>query len=435
VQNAVPTEPRASAKTHAEEIMRMKRRAFTLGAGGLLLASQARPAAAETTLSFPTWQAEEAGFSQWWKELIAAYEGTHPGVKIAMQQVGLADFATHMTVRFASNTPPDIVELNNANFGSFASQGWLEPLDDRLRKDPLPEGWSTLQSLYQWDGKTIGVLLMGYGFMLLYNERLLADAGVALPRNFAEFVAAVPKLTAKDKGIYGLSSVTAEYPTIPNEMLSYILWQGADAFRGGNYTFTDPTVVAALETYRSLVGGNAPLGSLSTMMRSTFVSGRAAFMLDGPWGYAVLNTAPATVRPALKMVAAPFMPHSGGATNNLHIPAGISPERKELVWQFIKLAMQPQWQRRFFVLTSSPPGLPDGLTAQDLSAAPQLAEVAEAVKGAVSFIPLLKPVQENVSEFMQILMRTAVHVLTTKDPVTQICAQTQAELVRAIPLS
>jgi hypothetical protein len=52
--------------------MQMKRRGFTIGAGGLLLASQARPAAAATTLSFPTWQAGEPGFSQWWKELIAA---------------------------------------------------------------------------------------------------------------------------------------------------------------------------------------------------------------------------------------------------------------------------------------------------------------------------------------------------------------------------
>jgi hypothetical protein len=50
----------------------MKRRTFALGAGGLLLASKARPAAAATTLTFPTWQAEEPGFSQWWRELIAA---------------------------------------------------------------------------------------------------------------------------------------------------------------------------------------------------------------------------------------------------------------------------------------------------------------------------------------------------------------------------
>jgi multiple sugar transport system substrate-binding protein len=414
--------------------MRMKRRAFTVAAGALLLASRTRPAAADTTLSFPTWQAEEPGFSQWWKELIAAYQRAHPGVTIALQQIAYPNFVNEMTVRFASNTPPDIVELSGNNFGSFASQGWLEPLDERLRHDPMPAGWSSLQTLYQWDGHTQGVLVMGYGNMLFYNERLLADAGVAVPGNFAEFVAAVPKITAKDKGIYGLASVTAEYPTILSEMLSYVLWQGADAFHGGHYSFTDPAVVAALETYRRVVGGNAPLGNVQTMQRQTFISGKAAFTLDGPWVYALLKNAPEAVRPSLKMMAVPFLPHTGGAANSLHIASGISAERKELVWQFIKLAMQPEWQRRYFVLTSSPPGLPGALTAEEIAAAPQLAIVAAGVKDAVAYIPTLQPIQANVNEFVQILMRTAVRILTTSDPVAQICEQTQAALARAIPL-
>src|SRR3954453_3347788 len=187
-----------------------------------------RPAAADTVLSFPTWQAEEAGFSQWWKELIAAYEKAHPGVRIALQQIAFPNFSQEMTVRFASNTPPDIVELSGNNFGSFAAQGWLEPLDPWLRKDPIPANWSTLQSLYNWDGKTLGVMILGYGFMMFYNEALLQQAGVAVPTSFQQYEQAVDKLTQKDKGIFGLSAVTAEYPTIVNELLSYIRWQGGD---------------------------------------------------------------------------------------------------------------------------------------------------------------------------------------------------------------
>jgi multiple sugar transport system substrate-binding protein len=414
--------------------MRMKRRAFTLGAGGLLLSARARAADGGITLSFPTWQAEEAGFSQWWKELIAAYETAHPGVKIVLQQIAYPNFTNDLTVRFASNTPPDIVELSGNNFGSFAAQGWLEPLDGYLEKEPLPAAWSSLQALYTWSGKTLGVMVMGYGFMLFYNEKLLADAGVAVPKSFPEFVTAVAKITQKDKGIFGLSSVSAEYNTIVNEVTSFILWQGADAFRGGAYTLTDPGVLAALETYRKVVGGNSPLGNVSTMTRQTFISGKAGFLIDGPWVYSLFKSAPEAVRPALRMIAPPFSPHTGGAANSLHIPAGISAERKDLVWQFIKLSMQPEWQRRYFVLTSSPPGLPSALTAAELAAAPQLGPVAEAAKGAQSFFPLLQPVQENVAEFTQILTRMAVRVIATGDPVARIAAEAQAELQRAIPL-
>ena len=59
-------------------------------------------------------------------------------------------------------------------------------------------------------------------------------------------------------------------------------------------------------------------------------------MLDGPWSYALLKTAPEAVRPSLKMMAVPFRPHMGGAANSLHIPAGIFADRKKnFMWQFI----------------------------------------------------------------------------------------------------
>ena len=138
-------------------------------------------------------------------------------------------------------------------------------------------------------------------------------------------------------------------------MMSFIHWQGQDAFKGGQHTLTDPGVVAA-ETYRKVVGANAPLGS-NGRWHQTFLDGNAGFMLDGQAGYALLNTAPDAVRPSLKMMAVPFRPAHGRGGEQLHIPAGISADRKELVWRTITQT-SGEWQRRYFVLTSSPPGLP-----------------------------------------------------------------------------
>ncbi len=52
---------------------RLGRIAAALGAA-LALGAAVAPAAAQTVLDFPTWQAEEPGISTWWKNLIAAYE-------------------------------------------------------------------------------------------------------------------------------------------------------------------------------------------------------------------------------------------------------------------------------------------------------------------------------------------------------------------------
>ena len=44
-------------------------------------------AADTTTLSFPTWQAEEPGFADFWKESTKAFESANPGVHIDLQQI------------------------------------------------------------------------------------------------------------------------------------------------------------------------------------------------------------------------------------------------------------------------------------------------------------------------------------------------------------
>src|SRR3712207_8569492 len=67
----------------------------------------------------------------------------------------------------------------------------------------------------------------------------------------------------------------------------------------------------------------------------------------------LFRSAPAAVRPSLKMVALPFEPHIGGAANSLHIPTGISAERKDLVWSFIKFRSEEHTSelqsRQYFV--------------------------------------------------------------------------------------
>lgn len=141
---------------------RLGRIAAALGAA-LVLGAAVAPAAAQTVLDFPTWQAEEPGISTWWKNLIAAYEKKYPDVKVNIQQIPFNQFVKQMTVRFAAGTPPDIVHLPARDFASFADQGWLEPLDDRLKATDILANWPPLQADMQWQGKTQGVLLMGYG--------------------------------------------------------------------------------------------------------------------------------------------------------------------------------------------------------------------------------------------------------------------------------
>jgi multiple sugar transport system substrate-binding protein len=312
--------------------------AIACAAASVAIASTAH---AQTALEFPTWQAEEPGVSTWWKELIAAYEKRYPDVRINLQQVPFAQFVKQMTVRFAAGNPPDIVHLPSRDFASFADQGWLEPLDDRLKGTDIAASWPPLQSEMQWNGRTQGVLLMGYGGVLFYNEQKLKDAKLGVPGNPDEWLAAMKATTDAGKGQFGLATITAEHPNMVVEMASWVIGSGADWLKGGKYNMTDPAVVKAVDNWRQSIA-YAPKGTNSATARQLFIDGKVTFLRDGPWVWGALAKSPADVRPNLKIGALPFQVTPGGASNSLHLAAKTDAKKKEAAWNFVQMAASPE---------------------------------------------------------------------------------------------
>ncbi|MCI1002727.1 extracellular solute-binding protein [Ochrobactrum sp. C6C9] len=386
------------------------------------------------TLNLTTWQAEEPGFKDWWAEVIAAYEKANPDVDINVQKIPYKEYANQLTVRMASGQPPEILTLSTDGFGTFAEQGWLSPLDEKIKGTAIADNWSSLQSELVWQGQTEGVLLMGYGFMLFYNEDLLQKAGITPPTSFEEFMQAVPKATDRDAGIFGLAAVTMEHPTLTLDFIRFIEWQGQKLIKDGHYNLTDPGVIAAVEKYRQTVGGNAALGNNSTMARQLFTEGKAAFLIDGPWMYSSVEKAPPEVRQHLKMIKAPFTPVLGGASNSIHIPMGLEPDVQDKAWSFIEFLSQPEWQQRYTQLTSAPAARQNILTPELEAKAPQLKTINDGVVGAEPIIPNVKEIRANSGEFYAITQRAALQVLSTQEPVADILAGTQETLERTIPL-
>jgi len=411
---------------------RLGRFAAALGAALALSIGAGSVASAQTVLDFPTWQAEEPGISTWWKNLIAAYEKKYPDVKVNMQQIPFAQFVKQMTVRFAAGTPPDIVHLPARDFATFADQGWLEPLDDRLKATDIPASWPPLQSDMQWAGKTQGVLLMGYGGMLFYNEKRLKDAGVAVPKTPEEWLAAMKATTAADQGLFGLSTITAEHPNMVVEMATWVIGSGADWLKGGKYNFSDPAVVKAIDNWRQSVA-YAPKGTNSATARQLFIDGKTAFLRDGPWVWGAVEKAPAEVRPQLKVAGLPFPVEPGGASNSIHIAAKADAKKKEAVWNFILLAASPEWQRAYG-LTGSPAPRKNALTAADLAAHPHLKTINDEAARAQNLFPSVPAVRAGYNDFATQVTKAAMRMISTQDPTPRVLADLQRELERAVPL-
>jgi multiple sugar transport system substrate-binding protein len=335
-------------------------------------------------------------------------------------------------VRFAAGTPPDIVHLPSRDFASFADQGWLEPLDERLKATDIPANWPPLQADMQWAGKTQGVLLMGYGGMLFYNDKRLKDAGIAVPKTPAEWLAAMKATTAADKGLFGLSTITAEHPNMVVEMASWVIGSGADWLKGGKYNFTDPAVVAAVDQWRQSVA-YAPKGTNSATARQLFIDGKTAFLRDGPWVWGAVEKAPADVKPQLKVAGLPFPVEPGGASNSLHIAAKSDTKKKDAAWNFIVMAASPEWQRAYG-LTGSPAPRKNTLTAADFAANPHLKAINDEAARAQNLFPSVPAVRAGYNDFATQVTKAAMRMISTQDPTPRVLADLQRELERELPL-
>jgi multiple sugar transport system substrate-binding protein len=400
----------------------------------ILALGLAGPSSAQgVTLDFPSWQAEEPGFAEWWKGLISEYEARHPGVKVKLYSIPFANYVNQLTVRFAGQNPPDIVHLPSRNFASFASQQWLEPIDDLLKASDIASKWSKMQTEMSWNGNTYGVLLLPYGNLLYYNEKLLQDAGAKVPTTPAEWLDAMARTTNRDKGQFGLVTTTAEHPNMFIDAATWVLGEKQDWLKGNKYNFTDPGVVAAMDQFRKSLT-YAPPGTNSASARQLFIDGKAAFLRDGPWVWATLQKAKPETRPLLKMAQLPFPVITGGGSNSLHIPARLEAQKKKLVWEFIALAASPAWQEKYVQLTGSPAGRIGVIGPEQAKKDPHLSAITLAAEKAENLFPMQPALRENYNEFATLFSRAVVRMQSSSQPTDAILANLQKELTAAIPL-
>jgi multiple sugar transport system substrate-binding protein len=287
----------------------------------------------------------------------------------------------------------------------------------------------------KWGGETVGLGIIRYSFMLFYNQKILDNAGVQVPTNFEEFKAAVTNITDVNAGVYGIASATAETSSsLFNEITQYVRWLGGDFVKDGKYSITAPETVAALEEYRQLISKNSALGVDQMMSRQLFLNGSAGFLIDGSWVLPLLDKATPELRPNLKMVALPFEPRSGGIANSLHIPAGISDERKDLVWSFYQKVVSPKWQQQCLLMCGVPVGLETALTEEMRKTHPHLVEIMSAAKGALPMIPIIDKLRAQAREYSTIINRVGVRLVSTQVPTDQIAEEAFGEVQKAIPL-
>lgn len=377
----------------------------------------------EIVLEFPSWQATEPGFKDFWEAAIAEFEKEHENVKINLYQVPFDSYVDTLTTLYAANTPPQITHIPSRYFAQFSDLGWFEPLNSRLEETDILDNWSNLQESLTIDGENYGVLLLGNGYSMYYNEAMFKEANVAVPTNVDEFMEAAKALTKDENGdgdpeIYGFGACQVTDTNFYNEATSFVVGLGGKWCEDGDLTkMTSKETIGAMEKYQSLFKNNyTPVGLSIEQKRQYFVEGKMAMIFDGPWVSSLIESASEDIKDNLKATRIPLDNIPGSVSNSLHIPASISDEEKDLVWEFIKMVADDEFQQLYMEKAGSPSPNKNAATDELLEENPFLGQFIEDAENAQEILP--SGYEEQYGEFTQFVI-DSVMAMTT-DPYVDV---------------
>ncbi|MET3899549.1 raffinose/stachyose/melibiose transport system substrate-binding protein [Devosia sp. UYZn731] len=248
-----------------------------------------------------------------WSELSAPPESTvlnkavemfnaaNPGIVVKHTSFENTAYETALRTAFAGGTPPDIAEVNaGSNAFQYAQSGQLMDLTDFVKpiEQKLRPG---LETMYQYDGKSYGVLWgLKVGNVLYYNPVMLKEQGIdpASLSTWEGFMAASQKFL--DAGITPIAFGDRDQWTgnhyfnhilhgiLTKDEYDHIGLQTLDPSITSALKWSDPKVVHAWEVYKAVAdAGYFTPGYLSDdndTAAGLFFAGRAPFYSTGSWG-------------------------------------------------------------------------------------------------------------------------------------------------------
>ncbi|MFC5825110.1 ABC transporter substrate-binding protein [Nonomuraea insulae] len=203
-----------------------------------------------------------------WQHAIAEFEKVNPTIKVNYVGVPIAQSAQKIDTAIAGGGTPDVADVATSGLGNLVAQKALEPVDDRIAKNPALNGkfndalMTTVKNVAP-DAKMYIYPISTNAGAFWYRKDWFKEAGLEPPKTWSEFFAAVDKLTRPEENRFGFT-IRGGAGSIA-QMLEVVYGQsGLTEFfdATGKATLNDPRNVTALEKYAGLYKRNTPEADL-----------------------------------------------------------------------------------------------------------------------------------------------------------------------------
>ncbi|MEV7217552.1 extracellular solute-binding protein [Kitasatospora cineracea] len=237
------------------------------------------------------------------KQIVETFNKTSK-VKVVLDTIPGADYQSKLNTIINTPQAPDIFyNWGGGSIQPYVKADLLLPLDDMIAADPgLKDNFlSSVFNTAVIDGKSYGVPMRGTQPVLLFNnKKVLADAGLSVPKTWDELLNAVTVLKGKGVTPFALGGGD-QWPTLMWYEYLFDRVAGPELFQkaltGDKTVWESPESKKALGMLKQLVDAGA-FGSNYDSVKFTdggspalLAKGKAAFELMGSWEYSTQQDA------------------------------------------------------------------------------------------------------------------------------------------------
>lgn len=215
------------------------------------------------------------------KPVLRDFETDNPDIKIDFMHIP-QNYFQKIHLLFASNTPPDVIFINNLYLPVYANAGVLEPVENKVMIDEYDK--NILKSL-SWKDTLYAVPRDVSNLVIFYNKDLFDKYHVPYPQKewaFEDFLKTAEQLT--HDGNFGVSFEEDSLFFLP-----YLMSEGGGILSDdlSNIIIDTPQTQKGLRFYSDLRKKYhvAPLAeeSASATMAQLFLQGKLGMHLSGRW--------------------------------------------------------------------------------------------------------------------------------------------------------
>ena len=216
--------------------------------------------------------------------------------------------ALYQSLLASKSNKVDVFQIDVVWPGILANQ-FLD-LNQFIEPAKLDGYFQTLIANNTVDGKLVAVPWFVDAGMLYYRKDLLDKYGLKAPETWADLETAAKKVMAGEKGIEGYVWQGRAYEGLVCNALEWIVSNGGGGLldNAGQATFNNPQATAAIDRAKTWIGTISPQGVLGydeEQARGAFQSGKAVFMRNWPYAWALVNAPDSPIKDKVGVVPLP----------------------------------------------------------------------------------------------------------------------------------